>query len=358
MVKLLNPDEALASVIKSARAILEKNTFEESAREIFDQCRKLTGAVSGYVALLNEDGSENEVLFLEAGGMPCSVNPDLPMPIRGLRATSYETHKTVYDNDFANSQWVEYLPKGHVVLKNVMFAPLNIDKKTVGLIGLANKPSDFTDNDAYIASVFSELAAVALLNSRHIQLLNEKTIALEKALSEIKLLSRTDGLTGIANRRYFDEVLEQEFKRHCRSKKRFSLIMLDIDHFKLFNDSYGHIKGDECLQQIANVIADCVNRSNDLPSRYGGEEFACVLPETDNNGAVILAEKIREKIIACSIPHKASLSEKYVTCSIGVVTTFCNALKSATDVVLEADKMLYLAKKSGRNRVEFVDYSN
>jgi hypothetical protein len=148
----------------------------------------MTGAISGYVALLNEHGNENEVLFLEAGGMPCSVNPELPMPIRGLRAIAYETHSAVYDNDFMKTTWVQYMPAGHVILKNVMFAPLNLNGKTVGILGLANKPSDFTDADAAIATVFGELAAIALSNSRYLDLLNEKNRALERALSEIHTL--------------------------------------------------------------------------------------------------------------------------------------------------------------------------
>jgi len=178
----------LDAVLSGARAILENKSFSEAARAIFDQCRKMTGAVSGYVALLNENGQENEVLFLEAGGMPCSVDPDLLMPIRGLRATAYTTHKATYHNDFMHSEWVEYMPAGHVVMKNVMFAPLNIEQKTVGILGLANKPSDFTEADSEIATLFGELAAIALTNSRYLDLLSQKNDALERALSEVKTL--------------------------------------------------------------------------------------------------------------------------------------------------------------------------
>lgn len=181
-------EKKLQAVITGARAILEKQTFTESARAIFDLCRELTGAISGYVALLTDDGEENEVLFLEAGGMPCSVNPELPMPIRGLRATAYQTHRAVYENDFMHSPWIQYMPKGHVILRNVLFAPLNLEGKTVGIMGLANKPSGFTDEDADTASVFGELAAIALSNSRYLDLLNEKTVSLERALSEVKTL--------------------------------------------------------------------------------------------------------------------------------------------------------------------------
>lgn len=177
-----------AAVVSGARAILGKQSFTDAARAIFDHCREMTGAISGYVALLSDNGDENEVLFLEAGGMPCSVDPELPMPIRGLRSTTYETHRASYDNDFMNSQWVKYMPDGHVTMKNVMFAPLNIDGKTVGLMGLANKPSDFTDADAEIATVFGDLAAIALANSRQLDLLREKNHNLQCALSEIKTL--------------------------------------------------------------------------------------------------------------------------------------------------------------------------
>jgi GAF domain-containing protein len=176
------------ALVKGARAILEKKNFADSARAIFDYCCEMTGAQSGYVALLSDDGYENEVLFLESGGLPCSVDPSLPIPIRGLRATAYETSRAVYENDFMGSPWTGFLPDGHVAMANVMFAPLNLDGKTVGIMGMANKPGDFTDEDAEIASIFGDLAAIALENSRHIDLLSEKTSALEKALSEIRTL--------------------------------------------------------------------------------------------------------------------------------------------------------------------------
>ena len=189
-------DRELSAFMKSAKAILMHQGFAETARAIFDYCRELTGASSGYVALLSEDGSENEVLFLEAGGMPCSVDPELPMPIRGLRAIAYRDHRAVFENDFMNSRWIAFMPGGHVTLKNVMFAPLVLDGKAVGLIGLANKATDFTDEDARIAAAFGELAAVALQNSKYLDARDraeterEKVIAeLEQALARVKQLS-------------------------------------------------------------------------------------------------------------------------------------------------------------------------
>jgi GAF domain-containing protein len=184
----MTPQDKLNAVIRSARAILERGTFEETARVIFDQCRALTGAQSGYVALLTGDGQENEVLFLDAGGLPCTVDPDLPMPIRGLRALAYETHKPVYDNDFMNSRYMRFMPEGHVAMRNVLFAPLNLDGRTVGIIGIANKPSDFTDEDADTAALLGELAAIALRNSRAIERMKQKAESLQKALADVRTL--------------------------------------------------------------------------------------------------------------------------------------------------------------------------
>jgi len=175
--------------------------------------------------------------------------------------------------------------------------------------------------------------------------------ALEESNRKLEALSMTDGLTGIANRRCFDDTLVPEYARHARSGSQLSLIMLDIDHFKLFNDCYGHIAGDECLRQIGQVIAGCAVRAADLPARYGGEEFICILPETDSVGAHAIAEKIRRSIQELGIPHKESPVAGCVTASLGVITATCRAGGSAVDIVAQADAQLYRAKSTGRNRV-------
>ena len=150
------------SFLNAAKAVLESDSFEKTARLVFDHCRIATGASSGYVALMSLSGDENEVLFLESGGLPCNVNPNLPMPIRGLRAQAYSKGSAVYENDFMRSNWVGLMPEGHVQLQNVMFAPLKIGNKVVGVIGLANKLTDFTEGDAKLAGTFGDLAAIAL----------------------------------------------------------------------------------------------------------------------------------------------------------------------------------------------------
>jgi len=188
----------LGALIESSRVVLEQKGFEETARAIFDHCRNLIGAASGYVALLSDTGEENEVLFLESGGLSCTVNPNLPMPIRGLRANAYQKKKAVYDNAFMNSKWVKFLPKGHVDLKNVLFAPLILDEKVVGLIGLANKGADFDDNDAEMATNFGSLAAIALQNSRNIDRRDEAEATREALIAELKeALEKVNTLSGM-----------------------------------------------------------------------------------------------------------------------------------------------------------------
>ncbi|MGB3713321.1 MAG: PAS domain S-box protein [Candidatus Promineifilaceae bacterium] len=143
--------------------------FESSAHAIFDSCKRLTGATAAYVALLTEDGKENDVVFLDTGEVSCSIDPTLPMPIRGLREVVYQTGKTVYENDFFRSEWEQFIPSGHARIANVLFAPLKIRGITIGLLGLANKPGGFTEHDSYLASGFGELASLALRNSRSLE---------------------------------------------------------------------------------------------------------------------------------------------------------------------------------------------
>jgi len=161
----------VTALLASSRAVLQYREFKDSAKSIFNSCKNLIGARAGYVALLTPDGRENDLLHLDAGGLPCNVDPGLPMPIRGLREKAYRLCKTVFDNCFSRSQWMDFLPDGHVTLENVLFAPLVIDSAAVGLLGLANKPGGFTEHDARIATGFSEFASVALLNSRTLEFL-------------------------------------------------------------------------------------------------------------------------------------------------------------------------------------------
>lgn len=180
-------------------------------------------------------------------------------------------------------------------------------------------------------------------------------LLLEESNRQLTELSNRDSLTGIANRRCFDATLEHEYFRLQRSNSQLSVILLDIDHFKEYNDYYGHVMGDECLRQIGSVLASCISRSVDLAARYGGEEFACILPDTDIKSAVRIAEKIRQRIEDLKIEHKKSPVSPFVTASFGVVTVRYSSARSLEDIVSIADKLLYKAKVFGRNRIEYAE---
>jgi len=178
----------------------------------------------------------------------------------------------------------------------------------------------------------------------------EKTYQLNEANKKLKLLSLSDGLTGISNRRFMDEFLDKEWLRAIRNKSFISFILIDIDFFKLYNDNYGHLMGDECLKKVATKLKDISSRPTDLAARYGGEEFALVLGETKDAEAV--AENCRRSIEKLQVQHNFSTAGDVITVSVGLCTY---APKSGTDpslIIDTADKALYQAKEAGRNRVE------
>ncbi len=186
----------------------------------------------------------------------------------------------------------------------------------------------------------------------------EMELLLEESNRRLTELSNQDSLTGIANRRCFDATLEREYSRLKRSHSKLSIILIDIDYFKDYNDFYGHVMGDECLRLIGRALSRCINRSVDLAARYGGEEFACILPDTDINTAVKIAENIRQQIHDLKIEHKKSLVSKYVTASFGVTTVEYSPETALEEIVATADRLLYKAKVSGRNRIEFAEFSD
>lgn len=176
-------------------------------------------------------------------------------------------------------------------------------------------------------------------------------IELKQARDQLAQLATTDGLTGIANRRRFDEVLAREHARHVRSGGQLGLFMLDIDHFKAFNDTYGHVLGDDCLCAVAAALARGLRRGTDLVARYGGEEFACILTDAPQpEGACELAETLRSNVAALVIPHRCSPVAEQVTISLGAITACCTRRTKPTQLIRQADEQLYRAKAGGRNR--------
>ncbi|WP_454562655.1 GGDEF domain-containing protein [Pseudomonas sp. AIG] len=181
----------------------------------------------------------------------------------------------------------------------------------------------------------------------------EHLIRLQKQLEEY---SFQDGLTGIANRRMFDTVLEREWLNAQRTGLPLSLLILDIDYFKQYNDHYGHIKGDECLRQVAKTLALAANRPRDFIARIGGEEFVWLLPETDAESARLVARKCLHLICQQQIAHAQSPVSSLLSLSLGAGTTQASAESDSLHFVERVDKLLYQAKHNGRMRAEFADF--
>lgn len=167
----------------------------------------------------------------------------------------------------------------------------------------------------------------------------------------LQRLMNSDGLTGLSNRRHFDEYLELEWRRSTREQTQISLLMIDVDYFKAYNDAFGHLEGDEALRQVAKAIRANSSRPSDLPARYGGEEFALVLPNTSPGGARLLAEKLRQTIASMNIPHIAPSQGSSLTVSIGLATVVPQVGSHSRQLIQSADQGLYAAKHNGRNRV-------
>lgn len=190
-----------------------------------------------------------------------------------------------------------------------------------------------------------------IVNITELKLVEQELL---KVNEQLQYLSNYDSLTCIANRRYFDHYLNKEWIRAIRNSSSMSVILLDIDFFKDYNDMYGHLEGDERLKNVATILKKTVDPSTELAARYGGEEFVIVLPETDLKGAYAIAEKIATSIESLKIPHKGSKVSDYITISVGVHTMTPNSNCNPQDLIRGADNALYEAKRKGRNQVGLI----
>ena len=195
----------------------------------------------------------------------------------------------------------------------------------------------------FISKPFQPIVVKARVNTH---------LNLKKKSDMLEALAAIDGLTDIYNRRKFDETMDIEWRRAARSQSPLSLIMVDIDHFKLFNDNYGHARGDECLKKVADALKNALRRPGDFVGRYGGEEFAVILADSDAAGALHVAETLRRTIADLNVPHEYSDIAPYVTISLGVATVLFPAPGATFEKFIDAaDGMLFKSKKNGRNQV-------
>lgn len=228
---------------------------------------------------------------------------------------------------------------------SAIFVPLKFGSQTIGVLSVQSKQAH-----AYDEADVDLLQTCALYLSVRIH-----QAQLETQSARLQNIAATDSLTGIANRRSFNERFSAEWRRSIRRGSNLALLLIDVDFFKAFNDTYGHVAGDAALQQVATALASCLARSEDLFARYGGEEFVAVLPETNLNGAVGIAEQMRQTVFDLGIAHSGSLLKR-LTVSAGVAWKIPARGSSSEELLRAADTALYQAKRGGRNRVAAENY--
>jgi diguanylate cyclase (GGDEF)-like protein len=219
-----------------------------------------------------------------------------------------------------------------------MSVPVMDGERIVAVAGVGNKETPYNEADVSQLTLFMTSMWSIIKQKRAQQIL--------------KKFSMEDGLTGLANRRRFDEVLENEWQRAAREQQPLALIMMDIDYFKNFNDIYGHQAGDDCLKKVAACLRKNVRRAGDLVARYGGEEFVVVLPNTDLDGGREVAEAMHRTVKDMQLRHKGASGRDHLTISAGVAAVIPGRGDDSAELLEKADRALYRAKRAGRDRVK------
>lgn len=265
----------------------------------------------------------------------------------GLLGTIWESHQPIWIVDVSqtsNPTFLRVQAAAAANLKTAVGLPIVLDNEVLAVLVFFKRSCS-----EYDAKLVSLINAVALQLGGFIQR-KQTEEALRQANRELQRLANIDGLTQIANRRCFDEVLDQEWKRLRREHAPLSLILFDVDFFKQYNDLYGHLAGDDCLKQVAQAISASIKRPADLVARYGGEEFVVLLPNTTIEGAISVAEQIQILVGTLQIPHATSQAACVVTVSMGITCMIPEFNDAADQLIASADRALYTAKANGRNQ--------
>jgi diguanylate cyclase (GGDEF)-like protein len=352
----------LSSIIKASQALSDEIGLRNVLQHLIAIVRENSGAQVARLLLfeagvwrVEAEMDESRLTVLESRVVSLNGGADLQFPLSLLRFVVRTGEVIIEDNlskspRFSSDPYVQRQQP-----RSVLCLPIRQGGQVVCLLYLENNLADssFTAERAEFLRTLGGQAMISIAHARMVDSLElrvaERTAQLEDANDKLATLSATDGLTGLANRRRFDEVLSSEWGRASRTGLPLAVLMIDVDHFKKFNDCYGHQAGDECLRRIAAVLQSGTRRSADLAARYGGEEFSIVLANTDNDVALQLAETVRLAIEQLAIPHAQS-SLGFVTISIGIAIHHAGNAGTMTNLLRAADDALYLAKDAGRNR--------
>ncbi|MBK9345786.1 MAG: diguanylate cyclase [Burkholderiales bacterium] len=348
------------AILLASQSLSSETSLPRLVAILIDIVSKITGA-TGCAFLLADDAGQ---WYLEGGAIgtqplvrqQASACEGIAFPGAVMRlglklGKPVVSDDAVQDKRFARDTYFQGLP-----LCSVLGFPVQVRGRSAGFLVLENRliHAAFSAEQVQSVSMLAGQLAISIENARLYESLEskvaERTRELEISNAKLAALSSTDGLTGIANRRRFDEAFALEWARAKRNRQPLSVAMLDVDWFKKYNDHYGHQAGDECLRQVASVLVANVRRSGDLVARYGGEEFILIAPDTDKDAALRMASNICHALAQLALPHAMS-PYGYVTASMGVATLVplqhCN---SPELLVKQADDALYQAKEQGRNR--------
>jgi diguanylate cyclase (GGDEF)-like protein/PAS domain S-box-containing protein len=364
VIQQAKTDRILADITQKIHSSLELNIILQTTAEavnqvllaekilitkIIDNLSSADSKINCKLNLLFESKLVNLPLNCKISTTETLPNQELLDNFEQLSQGAIVAKNDTYTNIIIDSENLDFTSVAYTLL----LVPILAHEQLWGLICVEN----------YLPPKYWQLEEIKLLRQVAIRLgiaikQSELYQKLEQANQELEELAVIDGLTKIANRRKFDQYLQGEWKRLTREKSPLSLILCDIDYFKLYNDTYGHQAGDRCLSKVAQAIGKVIKRPADLVARYGGEEFAVILPHTNIIGAKYLAQQIRLQIEALKIPHINSAIDLYVTLSLGVASCIPSGGVGFYTLVAAADKGLYQAKELGRNRVAVFEMEN
>ncbi len=346
--------EQLQLVSDLARSALEAEELGPVLQRVTERLRERFDFLLSCVYLIDQRSSRLDLL---ASAVRRTLGSDLPPTLssaRGIIGRSVQLRRAQLVVDVRSDP--DYLPLLPEVTSELAL-PILFQGRTLGVFNFENdRPQVFSEAAvSLLQMVTDQIAGVVHLASvnRRLSEMADELAAANRRLSELNRtleeLSTVDALTGLANRRQFDRMLDLEWRRAIRGGAPLSLLLIDIDFFKRYNDTHGHLRGDAVLAEVANLLGASFTRAGDLVARYGGEEFAALLPNTTPEAAAELAEQARARVEARAIAHPASDAARMLTVSVGVGTTVPDAWRLPSALIELADRGLYLAKASGRN---------
>ena len=354
----------LDTVLKASLALSGEILIDGLLQKLITIFIENAGAEQGYLLIPGTEESEHWMIAAQASVLDQNARLErIPMEtattvceavVRYVIRTrqSLTLDDALQDSAFGRDPYVQ-----RQGVRSVLCLPLLAQNQLKAVLYLENNQlaGAFLPRRVEILNMLSAQAAIAIENAQLYENLErqvaERTRELSEANRRLQQLSECDGLTGIANRRKFDAVWEMEWQRAVRQRLPLAVAMIDVDHFKAYNDHYGHQAGDDCLRQVAQALATTAQRSSDLVARYGGEEFVVVLPSLTAQQALHVAERLRAAVADLGIPHSGNSAAPVVTVSIGVAWRTPELNAQPTDQLVEADTLLYQAKSQGRNSV-------